>query len=143
MRSRILYIFFLLIIPFIFACQGDADQNNSNGVTSIPVDNEDPEVMIQSLTTQIGKSPDDYSLFKDRALAYYEIDSIKNAIADMDYAIELFRNGHELHYWRGFFAFAENDTVKAREEFQAAIGLRIKKSRSLLSNGPNLLFSGK
>lgn len=82
-----------------------------------------PEASIRRLTRELVSSPDNYALYEQRSRLYYEQGRLDSAIQDIDRAIELFRNGPELHYLRGFYAFSAGDTSKALAEFEAAIGL--------------------
>jgi tetratricopeptide (TPR) repeat protein len=136
--------FFLFSIIFWYGCQGESKTSTETEeeVVAFPTDNQDPESYLRSLNRQISENPDDYTLYKDRAIVYYELDSIELAIANIDYAIEMFRNSPELHYWRGFFAFSVDDTAKARDEFEASIGLGSKSPESFYQLGQIYFFQG-
>ncbi|MCB0853754.1 MAG: tetratricopeptide repeat protein [Bacteroidetes bacterium] len=140
-----IYVSLLLALVVLFtACKDDETQNQQTeeSTVSFPTNDQDPETYLRSLNKQIGESPDDYTLFKDRAVVYYQLDSINKAIQNIDYAIELFRNSPELHYWRGFFAFSINDTAKAKDEYEAAIGLGSRSPESYYQLGQIYFFQG-
>ncbi|GAB4420181.1 MAG: hypothetical protein OHK0039_33450 [Bacteroidia bacterium] len=82
-----------------------------------------PEAQVRALSLQIGRSPRDYSLYERRSQAYYELDSLPQSLADIETALGLYPNGPELHYWRGFLAFVQQDTARAKEAYHTAIGL--------------------
>ena len=51
------------------------------------------------------------------------MDSLNAAIRDISKAIELFPEGHDLYFLRGFYAFAKGDTQTALNAFQTSVGL--------------------
>lgn len=147
--TRIKLPFLILWVTFsglFLACSEDQPSSEGKNVVSeafLPDSLQgDPETQLRALNAQISFSPDDYTLYKDRAVIYYELDSTDKAIVDIEKAIELFRNNPELHYWRGFFAFARNDTAKALEEFTASAGLGSKNPETFYQMGQIYFFQG-
>ncbi|MEZ4774508.1 MAG: tetratricopeptide repeat protein [Bacteroidia bacterium] len=104
---------------------------------------EDPQVRLLSLNQQIEYNPRDYTLYQQRGVTYYELDSLEKAIADIETGITLFRNSPDLHYWRGFFAFTIDDTATAMAEYQAAAGLGSKSPETFYQMGQIYFFQGK
>ncbi|MDX2246686.1 MAG: tetratricopeptide repeat protein [Bacteroidia bacterium] len=102
----------------------------------------DPAARLQSLNRQLEMNPGDYTLYQQRAVTYYELDSLQKAINDIETGISLFRNSPDLHYWRGFFAFTVNDTAKAMAEYQAAAGLGSKSPETFYQMGQIYFFQG-
>ena len=51
------------------------------------------------------------------------MDSLDAAIRDINNAIKLFKEGHELYYLKGFYAFAIGDTLTALQAYRTATGL--------------------
>ena len=115
----------LLLLPLwlALACQspsGDSGRAASARPDSIP---DTPETYLRAYTEQIKRSPRDYSLYESRAQVYYELDSLPQAIADIETALGLYPNGPDLHFWRGFYAWIADDTTRATQEMEAAARL--------------------
>ncbi|MEM7659153.1 MAG: tetratricopeptide repeat protein [Bacteroidota bacterium] len=110
------------IMVFALACGTSTPAETDAEETTARVENT-PEALLSAYTQQIAQSPKDYSLWESRSQVYFELDSLDQAIADIDQAISLYPTGPELRYWRGFLAYVINDTAKAREELELATGL--------------------
>lgn len=118
----------LLCLVIWTGCQPDAESTDSDGtltaagdtLTKVP---DTPEALVRAISLQIKASPKDYSLYEERAIQYYQLDSLEASLTDIEKAISLYREGPDLHYWRGFLAFTQDDTAQARTSYQTAVGL--------------------
>jgi tetratricopeptide (TPR) repeat protein len=79
--------------------------------------------MLNALTLQIKQSPKDYALYQQRSELYFQMDSLPQAMADIEAALKRYPQGPELHYWRGFLAYVNNDTALAMKALRAADSL--------------------
>lgn len=66
---------------------------------------------------------DPYSLFADRAVAYYYLDSIKPAWIDLNFCISKSKELAQCHYWRAFVYFKINKTRDACDDLKKAASL--------------------
>lgn len=149
MRGK--YLFWLLVgsinITFLSTgCKEDSEKQTSEEITAPAFLSDsaatDPQTRLLSLNKQIEYNPRDYTLYQQRGVTYYELDSLNKAIADIETGIALFRNSPDLHYWRGFFAFTIDDTATAMTEFQTAAGLGSKSPETFYQMGQIYFFQG-
>ncbi|MEZ4826403.1 MAG: tetratricopeptide repeat protein [Bacteroidia bacterium] len=136
----------LILIFMALGCKEEVaeEKNTENEAPAFLSDSaaSDPGVRLLSLNKQIEFNPRDYTLYQQRAVTYYELDSLSKAIADIETGIGLFRNSPDLHYWRGFFAFVSNDTTRAMQEYQTAAGLGSKSPETFYQMGQLYFFQG-
>lgn len=115
----------LLSLVIWSGCQPDPQADTeatATADTTLSVPNT-PEALVRAIGLQIKDNPEDYSLYEERAIQYYQLDSFAQSEADIEQAIRLYRDGPDLHYWKGFLAYVQGDTVQARISYQTAIGL--------------------
>ncbi|MEM7367124.1 MAG: tetratricopeptide repeat protein [Bacteroidota bacterium] len=134
----------LLSLALLWTCQADENSPNEDPTSSAQKQVSDsPEALVRALSLQIDQNPKDYALYESRSQAYYELDSISEAVQDIDQAIRLYRNGPELHYWKGFLAFSQDDTATAMDEYQAAIGLGTQNPETYYQIGQIFFLQNK
>ncbi|RMG57611.1 MAG: tetratricopeptide repeat protein [Bacteroidetes bacterium] len=139
------YGLLLLSLGLCLACQPpNGSPTSGSGQDKLPSDSiaDTPETYLQAYSLQIERNPRDYSLYEERAKVYYELDSLDQAIRDIEQALSLYRNGPELHYWRGFYAWAAKDSVRAQEEMQTAAGLGSQNPEVFYMLGQMAFFRG-
>ena len=115
----------LLSIGAVFvlsACQQENDpQTSSSNVVvtdSIPLT---PEAQLRALHLQIEENPGNFKLLEERSELYYLLDSLPQAIKDVEAAIELNGLEPDLHYRRGFYAGIEGDTALSISSYERAL----------------------
>lgn len=81
------------------------------------------EGKIRSLTESIKFSPDNYDLYYDRSVAWYEAGNSVRAMDDMDKSIELNITNPEAYYMRGFYYYVQNKDEEALKDFKRAINV--------------------
>lgn len=114
----------LLMIIAINGCNSTSPQAPEHQGKVFKLDqNSDPQARIRTLSKQIIQNPENYALYEERSRLFYQLDRLDSALLDIDAAIKIYRNGPELHYLKGFYAYMADDTATARKELQAAIGL--------------------
>jgi len=119
-------VVFILVLLGLMACQEDATTPNEQTPSALaPIDTvaETPEAQLAMLNRQLQKEDKDYGLYQQRSEAYFLLDSLDLAVADIEKAIQLYEEGPELHYWRGFLAYVQDDTALAMKELRVAEGL--------------------
>lgn len=79
-----------------------------------------PEATIERLNREIESNPSNWALFQERSEAFFALGNTAYAISDIREAIKLNDQSPDLHYLRGFYALADEDTALARSEFQLA-----------------------
>ncbi len=131
--------FFFLLISALAACKPSANTPPNQEKASGPAPDSVAQ-QILNLTDQIKKDPTNYGLYHDRALLWYESDSLDRAVQDVDMALSLYKNSPELHHLRGFFAMAENDTALAETEYLAAAGLGSRDPETYYQLGQVFFF---
>lgn len=107
----------------LISCNKDAQGPDESDIAALDSLRKNPGLVLDALNKQIADEPDNYGLFLDRSEVYYGLDSLEEAVADIEKALDLYQNGPDLHYWRGFLAFVQNDTAVARTSFEKAIAL--------------------
>lgn len=103
---------------------------NSSGNEDATVDTsqtvrteETPEEAILRMTKLVRDNPRDYGLLEERALIWFGIDSITQAKSDIDLALSIYPQSPDLHYYKGLFAKAENNSPLAMQEFTTAVSM--------------------
>jgi len=94
-----------------------------------------PQKRIAWLTEQIQKSPNDYAPLQERASWHQKTGNTPAAIADMDKAIALYREGADLYYERGAYKFLQNDTAAAMRDFRQAAKLGTEEAENFYQMG--------
>ncbi|MEO0472037.1 MAG: tetratricopeptide repeat protein [Bacteroidota bacterium] len=118
------YLLFLFLSVFLLfaACQQTTDPatGSSNVVLtdSVPLT---PKAQLNALHLQIAENPANFRLLEERSEVYYQLDSLKQAIRDVEAAIELNQLEPDLHYRRGFYAGIEGDTALSIQSYERAI----------------------
>ena len=92
----------------------------------------DPETQLRALNLQIDNQSNDYGLFQRRSEIYFELDSLSKALIDIDRALKLYAEGPELHYWKGFLLYVEDDTAASLHS--------LRKAQSLGSKNPEIPY---
>ena len=110
----------LIIIIGLSSCDKQAVQDQGNQFTAADSLSATPEAEIERLTRYIEKNPSNWGLYKERAMVHYDMGRTDWAVHDIREAIKMKDDDPDLHYLRGFYALAENDTALARSEFQLA-----------------------
>lgn len=85
-----------------------------------------PETLLNALNLQIEQKPQDYALYQQRSEVYFQLDSLPQAVADIEEAIRRYPTGPDLRYWRGFLAYVMNDTAQAMRSLRKADSLGTK-----------------
>ncbi|MCI4667763.1 MAG: tetratricopeptide repeat protein [Bacteroidia bacterium] len=137
------YIIPALFCLFCLSCAQGEQEGKTIDVEKIDSLRKDPTFTLELLNEQIEKEPDNYGLFQDRSELYFGLDSLDNAIKDIEEAIKLYEKGPDLHYWRGFLSFIKNDTAAARESYQKAIGLGSQNPEVYYQLGQVYFFQNK
>ncbi|MEO0898326.1 MAG: tetratricopeptide repeat protein [Bacteroidota bacterium] len=127
MKMTVKILSLLLILPslllLINACGQEEKGPSKEELVKLDSVRRDSSISLVSLNKQIAANPDDYGLYQDRSELYFGMDSLEKAVVDINKAIELYRNGPDLYFWKGFLTFILNDTVEARKAFEIAEGL--------------------
>lgn len=132
-NQRLMLCALLGIIFWLGACREEAEPTEAP--TTAPGDSTqvradsvpaDPAAQVRALTLQIEQQPKDYGLFQRRSGAYFQLDSLPQATADIERALKLYPEGPELHYWRGFLAYVQDDTAQAMQSLRKAESLGTK-----------------
>lgn len=137
------HILLFCLLCLQLACQSDETEDHSGENPSSSEISDSPEALVKALSLQIEQNPKDYTLYETRSMAFYELDSVEAAIRDIDQALSLYRNGPELHYWRGFLAFTQDDTAKAMDEYKASIGLGSRNPEVYYQMGQLFFLQGQ
>lgn len=145
------YPTFLLCVSLLLlvACKQDTapatatDAPASRSIDSLQLDIEDPNVLLPSLNVQIQRSPRNYALYEERSQVLYQLGNKTAAIEDIEKAIELFPQGPELHYLRGFYAFTNNDTALAMKQYRRSIELGSDNPENYYQIGQIFFFQQK
>lgn len=138
----------LLVLIWGIGCEapgsasGTSDGTDSTQVRrdSIP---DGPEAQVKALTLQIQQQPQDYGLFQRRAEAYYELDSLSRARADIEQALKIYPEGPELHYWKGFLSYVTDDTIQALRSLREAQRLGTRNPEVPYQIGQIFFLQGK
>ena len=138
--SSSLLIFFSISL-FLLACKSNDIHTEESNQDKVSVDNDDPLVQIQSINKLLQTNAKDYSLYESRSEAYYQIDSLGKALEDINQAIELFPEGHDLYFLKGFYAFAVGDTQSAFKALKTSVGLGSTNPESYYQLGQLYFFS--
>jgi tetratricopeptide (TPR) repeat protein len=123
MKSMFAWITALAWLGLVSACQsGDSSSASAASETdslrsSVP---NGPLAQLKALNQQIAQQPKDYGLYQSRSEVYYQLDSLSQSVVDIERALELYPEGPELHYWRGFLAYVADDTALARRQLRQA-----------------------
>lgn len=99
-----------------------------------------PEERIALLTEQMKFSPNNYQLYYDRSLLYYESGNTVQAINDMDRVMELSIKWPDGHHMRGFYAYVQNDDSTALKQFKHAAELGSENPETYYSIGQIYFF---
>jgi tetratricopeptide (TPR) repeat protein len=81
-------------------------------------------VSAKELTEQIGKSPSNAELYYQRAQIYFNEKYLDKSMADIEEAIRLNTGNALYHFFKGKLLYAMNQTLKASDEYEAAIKLK-------------------
>lgn len=138
--------FFLPIMGialYLLACNKEPQGPNKADVATLDSLRQAPGVVLESLNKQIAEEPDNYGLFQDRSELYYALDSLDLAISDINKALQMYQNGPDLHYWKGFLSFVNDDTTAARISFEKAIGLGSQNPEVYYQLGQLYFFQGR
>lgn len=81
------------------------------------------EGRIARLTNQIKFAKDNFELYYERSLLWYEAGNTQRAIEDMDRSIDLNIKNPEAYYMRGFYHYVQNDDEAALKDFKRSINV--------------------
>jgi tetratricopeptide (TPR) repeat protein len=146
--SRFVFLCSIALSWWLSACQSPsagkqehaaADSLNAR-VDSVP---QTPEVMLNALNLQIEQKPQDYALYQQRSELYFQIDSLEQAVADIEEAIRRYPTGPDLRYWRGFLAYVQDDTAQAMRSLRTADSLGTKNPEVPYQMGQIYFLQGK
>lgn len=101
-----------------------------NSTLKIVVGNENNPIQIKGVYNEFFHSDfvtdsniDPYTVYADRAIAYYYLDSIKPAWGDLNFCISKNRELAQCYYWRAFVYFKLNETYAACEDLKRSASL--------------------
>lgn len=137
---KILFGILLGLSLFFFACDSEPEADKLETKVTIDSVSMGPAAQLLALNKQIDLSPKSYQLFEERSQIYYGLDSLPQAVADINTAIELFPKGADLYYLRGFYAFVQNDTASAMDDYQNAAQLGTENPENYYQMGQLFFF---
>ena len=120
--------FFAVAALLFAACQSSPEETATGTADSlaVPRTEETPAEAIIRLSQLIRDNPRDYGLLQERAQVYYSMDSLFQAVRDVERALSLYPQSPDLHYLRGLFAKQAGDSVQAMASFVQAVGMGTK-----------------
>ena len=144
-RGYIHHILLLCLLLCGAACQSEQKEPQSMGepIFKLEQNNTSAQKQIALLSEQLKSSPNNYALYEDRSRLYYQLDKMDSAVMDIDAALKLYREGPDLHYLKGFYAYVQDDTLTARKEFESSIGLGTANPESYYQLGQIYFFQRK
>lgn len=129
---------FLCVLYLVFSEQGCKDTANKRYISDTDT-TYSPD--IRSVSKKINLSPDNPELYYNRANAFYFEGNFKQAVADIDYAIELDSANALYEYFRAK-SLISGDTANSKEaikSFKKSIRLEPKYVESMLEYGKLLI----
>jgi tetratricopeptide (TPR) repeat protein len=129
-----------LLALFLSSCKPAGKQIGDIADTLAGDSTLSPEQKIALLTEQMKFSPDNYQLYYDRSLLWYESGNTVQAIADMDRVLDLSIKLPQGHHMRGFYAYVQNDDSTALKHFKHAAELGSEDPETYYSIGQIYFF---
>ncbi|MCB9230564.1 MAG: tetratricopeptide repeat protein [Bacteroidia bacterium] len=123
----------------LFSCTGNKNQGNDHqnrhlaDSLSQVADTTSLEARLERVNHQLEFGKDNYSLYYDRALIYYQMGNTAQALIDIDKSLDLNDQAPESWHLKGYFAYVQNDNELAQKLF--------KESARMGSDNPETFYT--
>lgn len=119
------FIFIILLVIILISCGKSVENqyNEKDKANKMAVDSSSPQKVLQSLTEQIRMNPSNYGTLNLRSEAYYHLDSMDKALADIEKSLAINDSVADTHYLKGFYSAIRKDTALAIKELQTALDI--------------------
>ncbi len=119
-------VLWLLLAVLLGACRseetGETPKRKEPEAVSMGADST-VEGQIRRLSNQIKFSENNFELYYDRSLLWYEAGNTQRAIEDMSKSIDLNVKNPEAYYMRGFYYYVQNQDSAALRDFKRSINV--------------------
>lgn len=123
MKSCFSLIIVLAIVLISCGKNAKNEADDKDKAKKMALDSTSPQKYIESLTEQIKMNPNNYGTLNLRSEAYYHLDSMDKALADLEKSLAINDSVADTHYLKGFYSAIKKDTALAIQELRTALNI--------------------